>query len=42
MQTAQQLDPGVWAQRLKEAAVHAGKINWPLARHTAMESEPAG
>src|SRR5687767_10753053 len=42
MQPAQQLDPGVRAQRLEEAAVHAGKINRPLARHTAIESEPAG
>src|SRR3954466_1571423 len=35
MQPAQQLDPGVRAQRLEEAAVHAGKINRPRARHTA-------
>src|SRR5688500_11726874 len=35
MQTAQQLDPGLRAQRLEEAAVHAGKINGPLARHAA-------
>ena len=42
MQTAQQLDPGVRAQRLEEAAVHTGKINRSLARHTAIESEPAG
>src|SRR5690242_21940615 len=35
MQAAQQLDPGVRAQRLEEAAVHAGKINRPRARHTA-------
>src|SRR5512132_858341 len=35
MQTAQQLDPGVRAQRLEEAAVHAGKINGALARHAA-------
>ena len=42
MKTAQQLDPGVRAQRLEEAAVHAGKINGPLACHAAIESEPAG
>src|SRR5688500_552653 len=30
------------AQRLEEAPVHAGKINGPRARHTAIESEPAG
>jgi hypothetical protein len=35
MQAAQQLDPGVRAQRLEEAAVHAGKINRPFARHAA-------
>src|SRR3954452_19161825 len=35
MQTPQQLDPGVRAQRLEEAAVHAGKINGALARHAA-------
>ena len=35
MQAAQQLDPGFRAQRLEEAAVHAGKINGPLARHAA-------
>ena len=33
MKTTQQLNPGVRAQRLEEAAVHAGKINRPLARH---------
>jgi hypothetical protein len=42
MQAAQQLDPGFRAQRLEEAAVHAGKINGPRARHAAIESEPAG
>src|SRR5688572_12556440 len=35
MQAAQQLDPGVRAQRLEEGAVHAGKINGSLARHAA-------
>ena len=42
MQATQQLNPGVRAQPLEEAAVHAGKINRSLARHTAIESEPAG
>jgi hypothetical protein len=42
MQAAQQLDPGFRAQRLEEAAVHAGKINGPLRVMPPIESEPAG